>query len=145
MFQFRFIAFFLTAFAVAGCASGPSYQTVVNTLPRLESNMGRVYFYRSSSPVGAAIQPSVYLNGQKVGDSVPGGVYFKDVEPGQYEVEVETEVKRKVRFSMKAGQSQYIKFSISFGVIAGRVRPELVNSIQGAEEIKELAYIGGKY
>ena len=144
MHRINYIAIVLMVFAVAGCATGPSYQKVANTLPQLEPDKGRIYFYRSGSPFGSAVQPSVYLNGQKVGDAVPGGVYFKDVEPGEYEVKVETEVERKINFPIKVGQSRYIKFTVSMGFFAGRVRPSLVDRIQGAEDIKGLAYIGGQ-
>lgn len=137
--------YLIVAFAglfLAGCASGPTYSTISSTLPSLSSEMGRVYFYRSSSPFGAAVQPSILMNGEKVGDSVPGGVFFKDVSPGNYEVATSTEVERKLTFTMAAGQTRYVETSIGVGFMVGRVHPTLVEPKDGAAAIQELSFVG---
>src|ERR1700686_5101650 len=80
---------------LAACASGPKYSDVKSSIPPLSSDQGRVYFYRSNSMMGSAIQPSIMLNGEKVGDSKPGGFFYVDRPPGNYEVVCGTEVERK--------------------------------------------------
>ncbi|MCK7493688.1 MAG: DUF2846 domain-containing protein [Comamonadaceae bacterium] len=67
---------------MAGCATGPKYEEVRGGFPSLSAEQGRIYFYRSSNPFGSGIQPSVMLNGEKVGDSRPGGFFFVDRTPG---------------------------------------------------------------
>ena len=104
--------------------------------------MGRIYFYRSSSPVGVVIQPAIMLNGTKVGRSVPGGVFFKNVSPGNYEVATSTEVKRKLTFTVAAGQIRYVETSIGFGFLVARVHPNLVDPKVGAEAIQDLSFTG---
>ena len=137
-----FIVGVVVALSLAGCASGPTFSTIQSTLPALAAEKGRVYFYRESSPVGAAIQPSIMMDGKAVGDSVPGGVFFVDAAPGNHEVATSTEVERKLTFTLGAGQVRYVRTNISFGIIAGRVQPELVDSKVGAGEIAGLSYTG---
>ena len=68
---------------LAGCATGPKYTEVVSTLPSLTPSEGRIYFYRPSA-LGAAVQPEIKLNGQKVGTAKPHGFYFVDRAPGLF-------------------------------------------------------------
>ena len=128
---------------ISGCATGPTYSTVRDTIPVVPTDKGRIYFYRSGSPFGAAVQPSILLNGMNVGNSVPGGVFFKDVKTGNYEVATSTEVERKLTFTIAAGQVRYVKTTIGIGFFVGRVYPELVDRETGTKEIQDLSYTGG--
>ena len=126
-----------------GCAaSGPKLAEMQSSMPALKQNQGRIYFYRTSSMMGAAIQPSVLLNGQAVGESKPGGFFFVDTAPGSQEVSTSTEVEKKLTFKLEPGQTRYVRTSISFGVLAGRVQPELVDNGTGDKELRETSYIG---
>ncbi len=71
---------------LGACASGPKYNEVQSAIPTIPADQGRIYVYRSASMLGGAIQPSVMLNGEKVGDSKPGGFFFVDRAPGNFEV-----------------------------------------------------------
>jgi hypothetical protein len=136
---------FLAASTVAllsACASGPKYAEVRASIPPLAADQGRIYFYRSSNMMGSGIQPSVMLNGEKVGDSVPGGFFFVDRKPGNFEVLTSTEVERKLTFTLAAGQQQYVRFAVGMGVMVYRVYPELVDAETGGKEIQEATYIG---
>lgn len=130
------------AVALTGCASGPKFTEVKSSIPTIGANKGRIYFFRSNSLVGSAIQPSVTLNGEKVGDSVPGGFFFVDRTPGNYEVSMSTEIERKASFTLEQGQTRYIRMTIGFGILAGRVHPELVDASQAETELLESSYIG---
>ncbi len=127
---------------MSACASGPKMAEMKSSIPSLKANEGRVYFYRKSSMLGAAIQPSITLNGAVVGDSKPGGFFFVDRAPGSMEVTTTTEVEKKLTFVLDAGQTRYVRTAIGFGVIAGRVYPELVDSQTGETEISETSYTG---
>lgn len=137
------LCLFALALVLSGCASGPKYQEVKASLPSLSKDKGRIYFFRSSSPFGAAMQPSVMLNGEKVGDAVPGGMFFVDRAPGNYTVSTSTEVEKNASFTLEAGQERFVKLSIGFGVIAGRVIPELVDKNVAESEMAGLSYTGG--
>lgn len=128
--------------AAGGCASGPKYTEVKSAIPSLAADKGRVYFYRSGSMIGSGIQPSVNLNGEKVGDSVPGGFFFVDRSPGAYEVLLSTEVERKASFTLEPGQLRYIRMSVGLGLLVYRVHPELVDASQGESEMLDTSYIG---
>lgn len=140
-----FLALALLALSsiLAGCATGPSFTEVAANLDPLPAESGRIYFYRSGSPFGAAVQPSVFLNGDKVGSAVPGGVFFEDVPPGNYEVTTETEVERKATFTLARGQTRYVRMEVGFGWLVGRIYPVLVDGSEGESEIQDLAFTGG--
>ena len=90
--------------------------------------------------MGAAVQPSVYLNKEKVGDAVPQGFYYVDRNPGDYEVSTTTEVERKCSLTLDKGQNRYIKLNISLGFFVGHVYPELVDEQTAMEELGDCKY-----
>ncbi len=51
----------------------------------------RFYFYRSLTPYGSPLWTAVSLNNRRVGYVAPGMVFYRDVEPGTYEVEVRSD------------------------------------------------------
>jgi hypothetical protein len=136
-----FAAAVLLAF-LAGCASGPKHSEVQASIPALKPDQGRIYFYRSGSMMGAAIQPEIMLNGTAVGESKPGGFFFVDTAPGPKEVATTSEVEKKLTFTLDRGQTRYVRTAISFGVAVGRVSPELVDNATGEKEIAETSYTG---
>lgn len=142
MKMFRLGAALVMAVLLSACASGPKLAEMKSAIPTLKASEGRVYFYRSSSMFGAAIQPSILLNGQKVGDSIPGGFFFVDMAPGSKEVSTETEVEKKLTFTLDAGQTRFVKTTIGMGFAVGRVYPELVDNATGEKELEETSYIG---
>lgn len=127
---------------LSACASGPKMSEVQSSIPTLKPGEGRVYFYRSGSMMGAAIQPNIMLNGKVVGTSKPGGFFFVDEAPGAKEVSTSTEVEKKLTFTLNAGEVRYVKTVIGFGIVAGRVYPELVDKTIGEKEIQDASYIG---
>lgn len=130
------------ALVLGGCASGPKYSEVKTGIPTLAADKGRIWFYRSANMFGSGIQPSVMLNGEKVGDSVPGGFFFVDRAPGTDEVVLSTEVDRKLTFTLDPGQERFVRMTVGLGVIVYRVYPELVERSQADAEIGDLSYIG---
>jgi uncharacterized protein DUF2846 len=125
---------------LSGCASGPKYSTLATTLPSMAPEKGRIYFYRPSA-FGAAVQPDIKLNGEKVGTAKPHGFYFVDREPGNCEVTAATETEKKLTFVLEAGQERYVRLKIQMGILVGRIVPELVDKIEAVEELKDLSYI----
>ncbi len=130
------LALALVLTVLSGCASGPAYKTVSASFPPVPAGSARIFFYRTST-MGAAVQPDVKLNGEKVGSAVPGGFFFVDRPAGDYEVSTTTELKKTLTFHLDAGQTRYVKLSISMGVFAGHVYPELIETAQGQTEIEK--------
>lgn len=133
----------LFAVALTACASGPKFTEVNPALVSESPSMGRIFFYRPSS-FGAALQPDVMLNNEKIGKAVSWGFFYADRPAGSYECVTSTEVERKVSFILEPGQTRYVRFSVSFGFFVGHVYGELVEDSVGLKEIKDCKYIGQK-
>jgi hypothetical protein len=128
--------------ALGACATGPKFTELESTFPTLEPSLGRIFIYRTAI-LGAAVQPSVKLNGEVVGSAVPNGFFFVDRSPGDYTVSTTTEVERSAMLGLRAGEMQYVRLNIGMGFFVGRVTPELIHPETGAEEIKKLSFSGG--
>ena len=130
------------ALLVSACATGPRHSEVSKGFPALKAGEGRVYLYRSNSMLGAAIQPTIMVNGKEVGSSQPGGFFYVDLPAGPVEVSTSTEVEKKATFMLAAGETRYVRTAVGLGIFVGRVIPELVDAKTGAEQIREASYIG---
>ena len=135
-FAIRLVSVFAAVLLVAGCASGPKYSEVAARTPALKGGEGRIYFYRESSMLGAALQPDIKLNGAVVGSSKPGGYFYVDRPAGSYVASASTETEKTASFTLDAGETKYLKSSPSFGIVVGRI----VITIESPEKAKlELA------
>lgn len=130
------------AAVLSGCATGVKYQDMANTIPAVKPNQGRVYFFRSSSMMGAAIQPEIRLDGQVVGESKPGGFFFVDKTPGNYLASASTETEKTLSFTLAAGETKYVRTSPSFGLLVGRIVVELETPDKAQAELPSLSFTG---
>jgi Protein of unknown function (DUF2846) len=130
------------ALVATGCASGPQYKEVASSIPTLAPDHGRIYFFRADAFGGAMIQPEIKLNDQVVGRSVAGGFFYVDEAPGDYTVSTSTEVKREVTFALHAGDTKYVRTSISMGILVGHITPTLDDPDIASKEIENLKYTG---
>lgn len=71
---------------IVSCATGPKYSEVSDKLPILDSQKGRIFFFRPNKRMGMSF--NVQLNNDIVGRSSPGCVFFTDCPPGHYNVEL---------------------------------------------------------
>ena len=133
---FQIIALvFIGAFSSA-CATGPGFTEVNPSMVSDQPENGRIFFYRITG-AGAAVQPDVLLNGERVGVAQPMGFFYVDRPPGAYKVSTTTEVERTLSFMLEKGQTRFIRLSINMGFFAGHVYGELVDESVGHSEIKE--------
>ncbi len=136
------VAAVLASLVLSACAtSGPKFSEMGATLAPAQPEMGRIYFYRTAL-LGAAVQPSVRLNGEKVGTAVPNGFFYVDRPAGSYQVATETEVEKKLTFTLEAGQVRYVRLNISMGFFVGHVYGELVDDAKGQSEMAGTRYVG---
>lgn len=127
----------------SGCAAtGPKYSDIAASIPPLLSDKGRIYFFRPDTIFGAAITSDIRLNGKVVGRSERGSFFFRDENPGNMTVATSTEVEKQLTFKLAAGETKYVKTSVSMGVLVGRINSELVNGAEAKPVVAELAYIG---
>lgn len=136
--SFALVVLFLT-----GCAAtGPLYKEVGASIPPIPAGNGRVVFYRADTMFGAAMTSDIKLNGKIVGKSERGSFFYVDEKPGNCVVSTATEVEKQLTFTLAPAETKYVKTSVSFGVMVGRINPELVNSADAKKELTELHYTG---
>jgi hypothetical protein len=75
------------ALMLAGCAGGqpPGAETA------LAPDMARLYVYRELDANGSLVWTEVMLDHRKIGDCGPGTVFYRDLPPGVYEIEVRSD------------------------------------------------------
>jgi hypothetical protein len=127
---------------LAGCASGIKHKDILTSMPAVASGQGRIYFLRSNSFVGAALQPEIRLNGEAVGKSMPGGFFYVDRPAGKYIAAGSTEVEKTVSFELRAGETKYVRSSTSVGILVGRVILDLETPEKALQELGDLSYTG---
>jgi hypothetical protein len=130
------------AAVLAGCASGPKFAEMKAKIPSLKQTEGRIYFFRENSMMGAAIQPAIRVNGEEVGKSQPNSFFYVDRPAGRYTIAASTEIERTLSLELGAGETKYVQSSIGFGLLAGRVNFELVNTTAGQAEVEKVSYTG---
>ncbi|WP_020423845.1 MULTISPECIES: DUF2846 domain-containing protein [Cupriavidus] len=127
---------------VAGCASGVKHSEMAASIPTIKQGEGRIYFLRSASMLGAALQPDIRLNDQVVGESKPGGFFFVDRPAGKYVAATATETEKTLSFGLDAGETKYVRSSPSFGLVVGRIVLELETPEKAKEDLPSLSYTG---
>ena len=130
------------SFLMAGCASGVKHSEMASSIPSLKSGEGRVYFLRSASMFGAAVQPDLRLNNEVVGESKPGGFFFVDRPAGKYVASAATETEKTLSFVLDSGETKYVRSSPSMGLMVGRVVLELETPEKAKEDLASLSYTG---
>jgi hypothetical protein len=130
----------LTIIIIGGCASGLKYEEFASTLQPVSPDYGRIYIYRTTV-FGAAVQPSVRLNGEVIGKATPKGFFYVDRPAGTYEISASTEAKRSLSLNLEAGEEKYVRLEIKMGAFVGHVKPVLVDNVVGQQEIKKTKYI----
>ena len=141
--KFSYLAVAGLVMVLTGCAAtGPKFVEMEASVPKLNGDQGRVYFYRGTSMLGSALTPAIKLDGKAVGESKRGGYFFVDAGAGSHEASTSTEATNKVTFVLDKGEIKYIRTSVSMGFMAGHVVPELVSAEEAKKELAELSYTG---
>ncbi|CAN7573280.1 DUF2846 domain-containing protein [Pseudoduganella sp. LjRoot289] len=141
--KFASLAMAAIAVTLTGCAAtGPKFQEMEASVPKLSAEQGRVYFYRNASMLGGALTPAIKFDGSEVGESKQGGYFFVDAAAGNHEAATSTEATNKVTFVLDKGEVKYVRTSVSMGIMVGRVVPELVGADVAKKELAELSYTG---
>jgi hypothetical protein len=143
MRRFGLGALLAVVLVLAGCAAtGPKFTEVEANMPTLQEGQGRIVFYRTSSMVGAAVQPDIRLNDQVVGTSKPGSFFFVDRPAGRYKASARTEVESSVDVEVHDGGTVYVQSGITMGLLVGRPSLTQETAQQALREMPALAYVG---
>jgi hypothetical protein len=127
---------------MSGCATGVPYSSMASSIPSVKEGEGRIFFFRSTSMLGAALTPEVRLNGTVVGKSQTGGFFFVDRPAGTYTAATATEVEKTLSFSLDEGEIKYVRSSVSMGVVVGRVVLKLETPQTAKGELADLNFTG---
>jgi hypothetical protein len=128
----------LAALAVQAQAADRTYAVLHPSEPAIAEGLGRIYFYREGGIMGAAIQPTIYLNGETTGGrSKPGDYFYVDRPAGSYQVSTTTEKKESLDITVVAGQPIYVKTEMSMGFFAGHLQPVVKDAATAEKEIKD--------
>jgi len=131
------------ALLAGGCASGPQFKEMdAATIPTLQPDHGRVYFFRENSFVGAAVSAVINVDGIAVGQSLAGQYFYVDEPAGTHTVSVKTEAENTVTLSLAAGETKYVRTIVTPGFIVGHVRPYEETPETATKDMKSLKYVG---
>jgi len=116
---------------ITGCATGPSFKKV----EAIPEGVGIVYIYRPASPIGAGASYDVRADGISLVTLLSGEYFVHYAQPGEVEFSARTESTSAITVDIKAGQTYYLKCTLSFGITVGRPQLVLVSSDVGEKEI----------
>jgi hypothetical protein len=85
------LALSVIAIGLAGCAAAGPKGVSAAAVP-LPADQARIYVYRDLNPYDTTAWTAVSLNGKKIGNNAPGTVFYRDVLPGTYEIEVRSDL-----------------------------------------------------
>lgn len=107
---FSLISALLLSVAVSGCDTAT--QSVDGSAAAVPPGKARLYFYRDAAYYDGLEWTTVSLNGDRVGASGPGTVFYRDVAPGTYRVEARSDKLYPAQVKTVAvapGSTTYIK------------------------------------
>jgi Protein of unknown function (DUF2846) len=131
----------ITVISITSCASGAKYHEMVSTLPALNTDTGRIYFYRIE-PIPLLLKPSVMLNGEKVGNADPWGFFYVDRPAGSYVISIPG-VDQKVSLALEGNQTRYVRLKLDQGVLYDEIIPELEEENEALKNIEYCNYSQG--
>jgi uncharacterized protein DUF2846 len=140
----RLWIFALGSLVLAACAGGPP----PGPEPALAPDKARLYVYRDFMPGDSPDWTTVSLDHHPLGASAPGTVFYRDVTPGTYEVEVRSDKLYPDQFKtvrVAAGSRTYVKIEQApfwgnspWGWQGTTFVVAIVNPALGAQEVAHL-------
>jgi hypothetical protein len=134
----------LAALTFVGCATGPSFADYQTTVQPVAQDMGRIWFYRPSKMIGAAVQPMVRINDTPVAKAQPGSYFYADRAPGEYKISCSTEWTHKKMLQLGAREEKYVRLTMAPGLVVGHVIPSIVDAEKGLREIAKCKHYTAK-
>lgn len=131
----------VSAFAVSGCATGAKISETPEAQRPPASGLSRIVVYRTAV-MGAAIQPTVKVDGKPSGSCTPNGAFYVDVPRGRHTVSAATEVTRSTTVDTSRETVAYVECSIGFGFLAGRPKLVAVTPRTGRSAVQNLVFTG---
>lgn len=105
--------------APASAAEAPAVAPggLVGTPPE---GMGQIVFFREKKFAGAAVKYKVREGETELGKLSSGTYFIQAVEPGTHQYTVHSEAKDVLTLEVEAGETYYVRGSVTMGFMAGR-------------------------
>jgi Protein of unknown function (DUF2846) len=97
-----------------------------------------VYFYRSASLKGAAINYNIYDDTVLIGKMPPGQVLMYYAKPGERQFIAKMESQSTALMTVEAGKSYFVECGVSVGVVVGNPTMRQVTSQRGIPAIAKI-------
>jgi hypothetical protein len=107
----------------------------------LRAGQARLYFYRPSESLFPAVRPEVIINGRKVGVSVVGEAFYRNAQPGRYEIFLTSDDDDRLTVTLAPGEVHYVRTSIALSWLGPHLSPTSVEAEQGALELQGLVLV----
>ena len=137
----RYLISVVILLCTAGCASGPTYEEYSSTIEPPLPLDGRIYIYRTNA-FGAAVQPTVMVNGENVGKANLKSFLYIDRLAGKYDISTSIKAERSLSLILQEGEVKYVRIDVKLGVFGGHIELVLVDKTVGEQELKSLNYTG---
>lgn len=106
-------------------------------------NQGRIYFFCPARLLGARFRPKLFLDEIPVGRAIAARYFSRDVRPGQHDVKIGTEASRGLRLDVRAGQTIFVRMTVGYGWLIGRLRIDVVDAETALKELVRIAPLEG--
>ncbi len=93
----RFVVIVVGLVTLLACSTAPLQPVVISPPP---ADKARLCIYRDATIYGSQVWTAVSLDHVRLGESAPGAVFYRDVAPGTYEVEVRSDKLYPEQFKM---------------------------------------------
>jgi hypothetical protein len=133
---------------LGACARGPIFSSVA--IPPVAANTARIYFYREYAPYDSLSRPWIRLNGAPTLLSEPGGVSYRDVPPGSYEISVDSMGdywNQFKRVDLRPGDAIYVRidsdryWKMGLDYYYDTFIVSLIGPVQARAEMSNLRYV----
>ena len=109
--------------------------------PTLATDQARLYFYRPNNSLFPGIRPDVIINGRKVGISVVGEAFYRDAQPGRYQIFLTSDDEERLTVTLLPGETHYVRTSIAMGWLGPHLAPTTVEPAEGSVEVRNLVLV----
>lgn len=103
--------------AAASVTSATAANALIGPAPE---DKGQIVFYREPKFAGGAIGFKVREGDAEIGKLRSGNYFVALVEPGRHEYNVKGETRDILPIEVEAGETYYVKTTVSMGILAGR-------------------------
>jgi hypothetical protein len=127
--------------AMAGCASGPTYDEHASKMAPIPSDKGRLYIYRLTSEVDE-LRPTVRINGEPTDRAIPLRFFYLDLPAGKYEISISKKTDQILTIDLDTGGELFVRLDLLNAALFWPFIPVLVDADKAREELRKTVYSG---